>query len=115
MKTLVGGFDDIMMRAKSQSPRFAAVATERGPLTAKQASDLVSKIGYAGFAGVIVGTKLVGPAKYCSPLAHVIRLNLNPGLLSNMATNDVASSICQALKAGHREGFDCGAVWTGWD
>jgi glutathione S-transferase len=54
----VGDFDVIMSRAKEQSPRFAAVASERGPLTTKQAADLVTRTAYAQFAGVMVGTQL---------------------------------------------------------
>jgi hypothetical protein len=54
----VGGFDDILARAKQQSPRLAASATERGPLSTLEAAGLVTKIAYANFAGLMCGTQL---------------------------------------------------------
>ena len=54
----MGGFDDILARAKQQSPRLAASATERGPLSTLEAAGLVTKIAYANFAGLMCGTQL---------------------------------------------------------
>ena len=53
----VGGFDDILARAREQSPRFAQVAHDNGVFKTADIGELCTKLAMSQFAGALAGTE----------------------------------------------------------
>ena len=53
----VGDFDEIMARAKTQHPRFAQVACDRGPLTTQQAQDMCFRLVMSQCLALFAGSE----------------------------------------------------------
>jgi glutathione S-transferase len=53
----VGGFDEILARAKEQSPKFARVANDDGAIKTAEVSAVCGRLALSQFAGVFAGTE----------------------------------------------------------
>ena len=56
----VGDLDEILARAKTQHPRFAQVACDRGPLTTQQAGDMCTRLAMSQFAALFAESESEG-------------------------------------------------------